>query len=191
MKHDSYSKIIFDTPSDFEKYLKEYSDKIPGIWLKMAKKNSGVKTVTYDEALEVALCYGWIDGQAAGFDETYSMVKFTPRGSRSLWSKRNVGIAEDLIKQGKMKKGGLEEIEKAKKDGRWERAYLGSSEAEVPADFIKEIKRDEKSYTFFQTLNKQNLFAIYFRLQTAPNDKVKENRKKVILEKLKKQERFY
>lgn len=191
LKHDSYPKISFDTPKDFEEFLKENHDKIPGIWMKIAKKNTGVTTVTYDEALEVALCYGWIDGQAARFDEIYTLIKFTPRGPRSLWSKRNVGIVERLIKEKRMRAPGLLKIEEAKKDGRWDRAYAGSSEAVIPEDFLKEIKKDKRAYEFYLTLNKTNLNVIYYRLQTAVKPETRQRRMEVILEKMKKGEKFY
>ncbi len=184
-KHDSYPKLEFKNPKEFEEFLKEKGESVIGIWVKIAKKDSGVESITYAEALQVALCYGWIDGQAAGFDEIFSLVKFTPRGPRSLWSKRNVGYVEELIKSGRMKKSGFLRIEEAKKDGRWERAYLGSADAKVPEDFIKEVKKDKKAYELFQTLSKQNLYVIYFKLQTAPNSQVRLNRMNVILDKLK------
>lgn len=102
MKHDSYPKLEFKNKKAFEEYLEKNWDKEIGVWVKIAKKDLGIESITYDEALEVGLCYGWIDGQVASFDEVYRLQKFTPRGRRSLWSKRNVGIVEDLIKQGKM-----------------------------------------------------------------------------------------
>jgi uncharacterized protein YdeI (YjbR/CyaY-like superfamily) len=191
LKHDSYPKLNFKNPTEFEHFLNTNFDKIPGVWVKIAKKNSGVVSITYDEALEVALCYGWIDGQGAGFDETYSLIKFTPRGPKSLWSKRNVGIAEELIKQKKMHPAGLVQINAAKADGRWERAYAGSSEAVIPDDFIKELKKDPGAYKFYLTLNKANLYAIYFRLQTAASPKVRQARTQVILESLRNGKAFH
>lgn len=190
-KHDSYPVISFDTPADFEKYLKEYHDKIPGIWLKIAKKNTGVTTITYDEALLIALCYGWIDGQARGFDKIYSLVKFTPRGPKSIWSQRNVGLVKQLIKTKKMRSPGLKKVAEAKADGRWERAYGGSKEVVMPADFIQELKKDPKAYDFFQTLNKSNLFAIYYRLQTAVKPETRERRKQVLIQMLKENKKIF
>ena len=191
MKHDSYPKIAFKNRDEFENYLSNNYDKESGIWVKLAKKNSGVMSVTYDEALEVALCYGWIDGQAASFDETYHLVKFTPRGPRSLWSKRNVGIVEKLLKEKRIKESGLLKIDEAKKDGRWQRAYAGPADAEIPEDFLKEVKKDKEAYEFFQTLNKSNLFVIYYRLQTATKPETRERRMKVILDLLKDKKKFY
>lgn len=191
LKHDSYPIISFPNSEEFEKYLQKNHDQIPGIWLKVAKKNTGVTTMTYDEGVLVALCYGWIDGQAKGFDEIYSLFKFTPRGSKSLWSKRNVGLVEDLIKAKKMRQPGLNKIEEAKADGRWERAYGGSNEATIPEDFLKELKKDKPAYDFFLTLNKANLFVIYYRLQTAAKPETRDRRMKVILETLKAGKKFH
>lgn len=190
-KHDSYPKIAFKDKGEFEAFLKENHEKVPGIWVKFAKKKSGVSGISYDEALEVALCYGWIDGQAASFDEIYSLVKFTPRGPRSIWSKRNIGIVEKLIKEKKMRTPGLLKIQEAKKDGRWERAYGGSADAVIPEDFLREVKKDKKACEFFQTLNKSNLFVIYYRLQTAAKPEARERRMIVILEMMKENKKFY
>lgn len=191
LKHDSYPIISFPNSAEFEKYLQKNHDQISGIWLKVAKKNTGVTTMTYDEGVLVALCYGWIDGQAKGFDEIYSLFKFTPRGNKSLWSKRNVGLVADLIKAKKMRQPGLNKIEEAKADGRWERAYGGSNEATIPEDFLKELKKDKQAYDFFLTLNKANLFVIYYRLQTAAKLETRDRRMKVIIETLKAGKKFH
>ena len=190
MKHDSYPHLEFKTPVEFESYLKENHDKVPGIWMKIAKKGTGVTTATYDEALEVALCYGWIDGQVNKLDATYYIQKFTPRTTKSPWSQRNIGIVTRLIKDKRMRAAGLERIEAAKKDGRWENAYGGAKEAVIPEDFLKELKKDQKAYEFFLTLNKSNLFAIYYRLHTAVKPETRERRMKVILEMMKKNEKL-
>lgn len=185
MKHDAYPTLVFAGPNEFEQFLKENHDKVPGIWLKMAKKVSGIKSITYDEALEVALCYGWIDGLVNRFDEDYYIQKFTPRGPRSIWSQRNIRISGELIKAKRMKAAGLLAIEGAKKDGRWENAYSGAKSFVIPEDFLKEVKKDKKTFEFFKTLNRTNLYAIYYRLQTAKKQETRENRMKIILEKLK------
>lgn len=191
MKHDSYPVLEFKTPDEFEEFIKIQHDKIPGIWMKFAKKGTGVTTITYDETLEIALCYGWIDGQIKGLNETYYLDKFTPRGPKSLWSKRNVEIVGRLIKEKKMRAPGLEKVNAAKKDGRWDAAYAGSEGAVIPEDFLKELKSDNKSYEFFQTLNKSELFAIYYRLQTAVKPETRKRRMDSILKKMKKGEKLH
>lgn len=185
LKHDSYPTIAFATAKDLAGFLEKEHDKIPGIWLKLAKKNSGVESITHDEAIEVCLCFGWIDGQAAGLDDTYHLLKLTPRGPRSMWSQRNVGIVERLIKEKRMRPSGLQKVKEAKSGGRWDRAYGGSKEAVIPEDFLKELKKDKKAYEFYLTLNKTNLFSIYYRLQTAVKPETRDRRMKVILETLK------
>lgn len=191
LKHDSYPLMAFSTAKDLEDFLEKKGDTISGIWLKLAKKNSEIVSITHDQAIEVALCFGWIDGQAASFDNEYHLLKLTPRGPKSIWSKRNVGIVDQLIKQKKMRPQGLQKVEEAKSDGRWERAYGGSKDAVVPEDLIEELKKDQKSYDFFLTLNKANIFAIYFRLQTATKPETREKRKQVILQMLKEGKKFH
>ncbi len=191
LKHDSYPIIAFDTALDFEKFLQKNHDQIPGIWVKIAKKNTGVTTMTYDEGVLIGLCFGWIDSQAKRFDEIYSLIKFTPRGPKSVWSQKNVSLVQQLIKQKKMRAPGLKKVEQAKADGRWERAYAGSKDAEIPADFINEIKKDPQAFAFFQTLNRANLNAIYFRLQTAVKKETRDKRLQTILKTLKEGKKFY
>jgi uncharacterized protein YdeI (YjbR/CyaY-like superfamily) len=191
MKHDSYPVLEFKTPGEFEKFLKLQYDKIPGIWMKFAKKGAGIKTISYDETLEIALCYGWIDGQVKRFDETYYLDKFTPRGPKSLWSKRNVEIVGRLIKEKRMKTPGLEKINAAKEDGRWEAAYAGSDGAIIPEDFMRLLKKDKRAEEFFKTLKKSDLFAIYYRLHTAVKPETRERWMNLILEMMKKGEKFH
>jgi len=191
MKGDDYPKIAFETPNDFEEFLEKEHKLTPGVWIKVPKKGSGMKAIGCNELLEVALCYGWIDGQAGSFDEKCYLVKFTPRGPRSIWSKRNVDIVAKLIKEGRMRASGLEKIEEAIKDGRWEAAYAGLKDAVIPEDFLNELKKDEMAYEFYQTLNKSNLYAIYFRLVTAKKPETREKRMKVILEMMQKGEKLH
>jgi uncharacterized protein YdeI (YjbR/CyaY-like superfamily) len=191
LKHDSYPHLTIKTPGEFEDYLKDHYDKVPGIWLKIAKKGTGVTTVTYDEALLIALCYGWIDGQVHRIDETYFIQKFTPRTKKSPWSQRNVGLVKELIKSKKMRSPGLKAIAAAKADGRWEMAYGGSKDVVMPEDFLKELKKDKQAYEFYQTLNKTNLFSIYYRLQTAVKPETRDRRMKTIVESLKAGKKLY
>ena len=162
-----------------------------GIWLKIAKKSSGIQSVNYQEALKVALCYGWIDGQVNKLDENYYIQKFTPRRARSIWSKRNVGIAEQLIAEGRMQPPGLKEIERAKADGRWQKAYDSPGNMEIPDDFLLELNKNQKASMFFRTLNKTNLFAIGYRLQTAKTTETRQKRMTEIIRMLEKEDKFH
>jgi uncharacterized protein YdeI (YjbR/CyaY-like superfamily) len=183
--------LNFQTPDQWEDWLsKNYTLEV-GVWLRFFKKASGVKTMTYDEALDLALCYGWIDGVAKGYDEQSWLQKYTPRRKRSIWSKRNTERVERLIKEGKMREPGLKQIELAKADGRWERAYEGQSKMTVPEDFLNELKKSKKAYEFFQTLNKTNTYAIAWRLHTAKKPETREKRMKSILEMLSLGKKFH
>jgi uncharacterized protein YdeI (YjbR/CyaY-like superfamily) len=183
--------LEFTSPKTFETWLAKNHEKTKGLWLKIFKKDSGIKTITYAEALDVALCYGWIDGQKQSFDESAWLQKFTPRSAKSIWSKINTGHVERLIKEGRMKPAGLKAIEQAKADGRWERAYDSPGNVTIPEDFLKELRKNKKAEAFFKTLNKTNLFSISFRLQTAKKQETKEKRMKQIIEMLSKGEKFH
>ena len=176
--------LAFETAETFETWLVAYQDNPSGLWLKIFKKGSGIKTINYAEALDVALCYGWIDGQKKGFDEKAWLQKFCPRRNKSIWSKINIGHVERLINAGRMRPAGLKAIEKAKADGTWEKAYDSSSNMTIPEDFLKELSKNKEAEAFFKGLNKTNLFPIGFRLQTAKKPETREKRMKEIIEKL-------
>ena len=182
--------IEFKTSETFETWLVENYDKSNGLWLKIFKKNSGEKTISYAEALDVALCYGWIDGQKQAFNEQAWLQKFCPRREKSIWSKINIGHVERLINEGRMRPAGLKVVEKAKADGTWEKAYDSPSKMTIPEDFLKELSKNKKAEAFFMGLNKTNLFSIGFRLQTAKKQETREKRMKEIIEKLAKGEKF-
>ncbi|MBS1514793.1 MAG: YdeI/OmpD-associated family protein [Bacteroidetes bacterium] len=177
--------ISFASPKKFNDWLSKNHGLQTGIWLKIYKKGSEVKSVTYAEALDEALCFGWIDGQKKSLDEKSWIQKFTPRRSKSLWSARNKEHVARLTKEGRMKPAGVKEVEAAKKDGRWERAYDSGANMQIPADFLKELKKDKKAFEFFETLNKANTYAIGWRLQTAKKPETRERRMKVIIEMMK------
>jgi len=179
----------FKTAISFEAWLKKNHDKSTGIWLKIYKKGSGIKTINYAEALDVALCYGWIDGQKKSFDEQSWLQKFCPRGPKSIWSKVNIGHVERLILESRMQTAGLKAVEKAKADGRWENAYDSPRNMTLPEDFLLELSKNKKADAFFKSLNKTNLFSIGFRLQTAKKQATKEKRIKEIIEKLERGEK--
>jgi uncharacterized protein YdeI (YjbR/CyaY-like superfamily) len=157
-------------------WLEERHATSDGLWLKIAKKGSGIDTVTYSEALEVALCYGWIDGQKASFDDRYWLQRFTPRRARSKWSKVNRRKAMELIERDDMKPAGLREVERAKADGRWDAAYDAQSTARVPEDLRRELERNEAAREFFETLNSANRYAILYQIQDAKKPETRARR---------------
>lgn len=183
--------VAFDTAKKWEKWLASNHARSSGVWIRFQKKCSSVKSVSHAEALDVALCYGWIDGQAKPLDENSWLRKFTRRRPRSGWSKRNTEHAERLIRSGKMEPSGLAEVDAAQKDGRWKLAYDSPRNATVPDDFLKLLARNKKAKAFFETLNKANLYAITYRLQTAKKPETRERRMKAILEMMKKGEKFH
>ena len=183
--------ISFKSAHKFEQWLDKNHSKSDGIWLRINKKDSGKKSVTYAEALDEALCYGWIDGQKDKYDDESWLQRFTPRRLGSKWSKNNTTHLERLLKAGKVKPSGLKQVKEAKSDGRWENAYHSQSTASIPDDFLKELEKDKKAKLFFETLNKTNLYAITYRLQTAKKIETREKRMKTILEMLSKGEKFH
>lgn len=183
--------ILFAKQSDWQKWLKENHTTSRGLWVRFAKKNSGIESASYAEALDVALCYGWIDGQKKSYDETTWLQKFTPRGAKSVWSKINRGKAEELIKAGKMKAAGLKTIESARLDGRWEAAYDSQSKATVPDDFQVALDQSPKAKAFFITLNSANRYAILFRIQTAKKAETRARRIQQFIEMLEKNQKVH
>lgn len=189
-KLNTLPTIEFETAESFKTWLEKHHNQSTGLWLKIFKKNSGEKTVSYAEALDVALYYGWIDGQKKTMDEESWLQKFTPRREKSIWSKINIGHVERLTNEGRMRPSGLKAVENAKADGRWEKAYDSPSKMTIPEDFLKELGMNKKAEAFFKTLNKTNLFSIGFRLQTAKKQETREKRMKEIIEKLAKGEKL-
>lgn len=168
--------LPFESESAWEHWLEENHAASEGIWLKIAKKGSAQGTISYQEALGVALCFGWIDGQKNKFDDHFWLQKFTPRRSRSIWSKINCQKAEDLIEQGKMREAGLKEVERAKQDGRWDAAYESQSKSTVPDDFQQELNKNKVAQEFFGQLNSVNRYAILFRISTAKKPETRQKR---------------
>jgi uncharacterized protein YdeI (YjbR/CyaY-like superfamily) len=166
-KHDAYPEMRFPTAARFNTWLKSNHHKADGVWLVFAKKAAPERTITYVEAVEVALCWGWIDGQGKRLDEHYSLQKYTPRGQRSRWSKINVGRAERLIKEGRMQPAGQAEIDRAKADGRWAAAYDSPSTATVPEDLAAALRKNKPAAAFFETLTSANRYAILYRIHDA------------------------
>jgi len=188
---DTYDIVSFQTQSVWRNWLETNHEITSGIWLRLFKKDSGVQTVSYQQALDEALCFGWIDGQKKKYDNFSWIQKFTPRRPKSLWSKRNQEHIERLTRDGLMQKNGLKEVELAKKDGRWEAAYEPFGTMEVPEDFVMIIKKDKQIYEFFKTLNKANLYAIAFKLQTAKKVETRERRMIKIIDRLREGKKFH
>jgi uncharacterized protein YdeI (YjbR/CyaY-like superfamily) len=168
--------VPFASQQDWEDWLRANGESAPGLWLQIAKKASRIVTVTYDEALEVALCFGWIDGLKKSHDERFFIQRFTPRRPRSGWSKRNVGIVATLVESGRMAERGLREVEAAKADGRWQAAYSGPKDAKPHPDFLAALRRNRKAEAFFAKVSKRNQFAIYYRVQDAKREETRARR---------------
>jgi uncharacterized protein YdeI (YjbR/CyaY-like superfamily) len=159
--------MAFASPEAWDAWLSVQSAGAKGLWLKIAKKSSGVRTISRDEAVDAALCHGWIDGQLGRLDVTCWLIRFTARTSTSIWSEKNRVRALELVEQGRMQPAGLREIERAQKDGRWQKAYASSSKAEVPDDLAAALARNRKAHAFFETLSRQNRYSILYRTHTA------------------------
>jgi uncharacterized protein YdeI (YjbR/CyaY-like superfamily) len=157
--------LTFTNQAEWESWLELHGGVTSGAWLRLAKRTANRPTVSYAEALESALCHGWIDGQKQAESEHYWLQRFTPRGARSIWSKINKAKAEALISAGRMRPAGMIEVDRAKKDGRWEGAYSPASKSTIPDDLQKALDANKKAKAFFATLNSQNRYAILFRIQ--------------------------
>lgn len=162
-----------------------------GIWLRIAKKDSGIASVNYAEALEVALCHGWIDGQKRGHDEQFFLQRFTPRRPRSLWSRINIAHVERLIATGRMQANGLREIEAARADGRWDAAYQSFSGMEVPVELAEALKKNRKAKAFFDQLDKTNRYSFCWRVHTARKVETRVARARKFVEMLARGEKIH
>jgi uncharacterized protein YdeI (YjbR/CyaY-like superfamily) len=190
-KPSELSVLPFESKKKWADWLVRQHDKSAGVWLKLGKKDSGIPSVTYEEALDIALCYGWIDGQKKGFDEKYWLQKFTPRGPKSIWSKINTEKVEKLIANGEMKPAGLKAVEAAKQDGRWAAAYSSQKNISVPEDFQSALDKNRKAKAFFATLNSVNRYAILFRIQTAKKAETRTRRIQQFVEMLERGEKVH
>jgi uncharacterized protein YdeI (YjbR/CyaY-like superfamily) len=164
---DDLPTLTFASQADWESWLDALHADARGVWIKMAKKATGIPSVTHAEALESALCYGWIDGQRASLDETHFLQKFTPRRPKSSWSRVNVEKVTALTVAGRMRPAGLREVERAKADGRWDAAYDPQSAISVPDDLQRELDANPDAKAFFATLDSRNRYAVLYRIQTA------------------------
>jgi uncharacterized protein YdeI (YjbR/CyaY-like superfamily) len=176
MIHDDYPVKSFKTAIAFEQWLNKNHKKADGLWLKIAKAKTGIQSIAFPDALDIALCYGWIDGMRRSLDEDYYMQKFTPRRHNSVWSVINRNKVAELIKQGRMKEAGHAAIEEAKKNGRWDNAYHSPANAEVPEDLQKALNKNKKAKAFFAKLSSQNRFAIIYRLHQVKREETKKKK---------------
>ncbi|WP_430333663.1 YdeI/OmpD-associated family protein [Rhodococcus sp. ACT016] len=172
-------------------WLRDNHTTAPGVLVKIARKDSAHTSVTYAEAVEVALCFGWIDSQARRLDDDFRLQRFTPRRSRSPWSKRNREAVEALIARGLMEPAGLAAVEAAKSDGRWERAYEGPKNAQVPQDFADALAANPTAEAFFATLDSRNRFAALYRIQDAKRAETRARRIATFVEQFAEGRRFY
>lgn len=172
---DGLPVLSFATTEAFSDWVGKHVAE-DGLWLKIAKKNSGEVTIIYAQALDVALCYGWIDGQRQGYDVVYFLQRFTPRRPKSAWSKINVKKVAELLKAGKMQPAGLAAIEAAKADGRWDAAYDGQRTMSTPEDFAAALEANPKAKAFWATLNRANIFAFNYRIQSAKKPELRQAR---------------
>lgn len=168
--------LFFATPVELEAWIDEHGEESDGIWLKFARKDSGIESVVYAEAVEIALSHGWIDGQAKRLDDDHYLQRFTPRRPRSKWSRINREKAERLIAEGRMRAGGLREIERAKEDGRWEDAYDSPSAATVPDDFQAALDAEPAAAEFFASLGSTKRYSFLYRITDAKRPETRAKR---------------
>jgi uncharacterized protein YdeI (YjbR/CyaY-like superfamily) len=173
---DDLPTMPFASPAAWERWLEESHSACEGVWIKMAKKDSGIDSVRYPEVLEVALCFGWIDGRREALDDRHFLQRFTPRRQWSRWSRINRETAERLIAEGSMRPAGLAEVERAKSDGRWHAAYDGQRSITVPVDLQRELDARPQAKAFFRQLSSQNRYAILYRLQDAKRPETRARR---------------
>jgi uncharacterized protein YdeI (YjbR/CyaY-like superfamily) len=183
--------MLFEDQAAWAVWLEQHHTVSRGVWLRHAKKAADLTSVSYAEALDTALCYGWIDGQKKSYDDSSWLQKWTPRGARSIWSKINREKALKLIESGAMQPAGLAHVERAKQDGRWEAAYDSHSSATVPDDFQAALDGNAAAKAFFATLNSTNRYAILFRIQTAKKPETRAKRIGDFIGMLERQEKLY
>jgi uncharacterized protein YdeI (YjbR/CyaY-like superfamily) len=168
--------LFFASPEEMEAWLEEHHASSDGIWLRFAKKASGIPSIVYGEALDIALCFGWIDGQVKRLDDDHYLQRFTPRRRRSQWSKRNRGKAERLSEEGRMRPAGLAEVERAREDGRWEEAYDSPATATVPEDFQRALDEHPAAREFFESLGNTKRYSFIYRIKDAKRPETRAKR---------------
>ena len=188
---EDFATLSFSSSSEWEEWLERNHSAAPGVWLKIAKKDTGIESVRYPEVLESALCFGWIDGLRRSLDERFFLQKFTPRQRRSKWSKVNCEKIERLTAAGRMRPPGLAEVERAKADGRWDAAYESPARIGVPEDLQRELDARPQAKEFFSQLNSQNRYAILYRLHDAKRPETRARRLAEFVAKLEAGEKIY
>lgn len=173
---DDLPTLHFDSPREWEDWLEEHHQSSRGLWLQIAKRDSGATSVSYGDALDGAICYGWIDGQKGAGDGRFWRQRFGPRGPRSRWSAINRERAERLEREGRLRAAGRREVERARQDGRWDGAYEGQRRATVPEDLQAALERDPEALAFFHTLSSANRYAILYRVQEAKKPETRARR---------------
>ena len=176
MPPDPLPVMTFESTDAWDTWLAAHHTDSPGLWLKIAKKGAAGRTVSYSDALDVALCHGWIDGQKGRHDDEYWLQRFTPRKPGGNWSKINTDRAAALIASGRMRPAGLREVERAQADGRWEQAYESQSRVTVPEDLARALAANERAGAFFATLDSANRYAILYRIGTAKKPETRAKR---------------
>jgi uncharacterized protein YdeI (YjbR/CyaY-like superfamily) len=190
-KPDGSPVRLFKSKQDWAAWLEKNHRKSAGLWLRLAKKDSGLRSVSYKEALEVALCYGWIDGQKRPESEQAWLQRFVSRSDRSIWSKINREKALALIAAGEMRAAGLEAIQNAKRNGRWEAAYDSPSGAAVPADFQAALDASQQAAAFFKTLDRANRYAVLWRIQTVKKAETRARKIQQFIEMLERGDKIH
>jgi len=188
---DGKPVIAFSTPAMFERWLSKHHTEHGGVWIQFFKKDSGHKSITYAQALDIALCYGWIDGPVRKGNEVSWIHKFTPRGKRSVWSQVNKAHTERLTREGLMKPAGHAVVELAKRDGRWDAAYASSSTFEESAEFLAALSQSKAASNFYATLTKINRYAFYYRLHNAKKPETKARKISEFIAMLERGETFH
>lgn len=183
--------MAFSSMAEWRSWLEINHAASEGIWLKMFKKGSSTRSVVYAEALDEALCFGWIDGQLKAGDDKYYLQRFTPRRAGSTWSKRNIRHVERLEQEGKMTSSGWKKIEEARADGRWDNAYDSHSDMKIPELLAGALSGNPEILDFFDSLDKNNRYAIVWRIQSAKNEEIRERRLKKLLEMLARGEKLH
>ncbi len=191
MKSIDLPVLPFPNKKKWGDWLAKQHDKSAGVWLKLAKKDSRIPSIIYEEALDVALCYGWIDGQKKGFDDQYWLQKFTPRGPKSIWSKINTEKVERLITSGEMKPSGLKAIELAKQDGRWDAAYASQKNITIPEDFQAALDKNKKAKDFFAALKSAERYSFLFRIHYAKRSETRAKRIQQFVDMLERGEKIH
>ncbi len=183
--------LSFETAQAFDAWLEQHGGSSPGIYIKITKKDSGILSITYAEALEVALCYGWIDGVRRSFDDKSFLQRYTPRGPRSIWSQINKTKVQALVKAKLMRPAGLAAVKRAKENGQWDNAYAPVSQIQVPPDLAAALKKNKKAKAFFETLKGSSRYAFLHRLQTAKKEETRTKRLALFIAMMERSEAFH